>query len=188
MTEPEKTPDPNEPIRREEYERRHKALRSSYEHYARRSTRILRVLVGIGLVTGALSFYLLNENGQRTDETSKITKETSTFSMRLSKSIVESCRRNGNPLRKAVREFGGTLKDQLEKEIAQSKALEAAGTYEEIFPQYPPDKLHELIEKNRGSERKAVEEIKATIRTIEAVDCRANFPPPPKPAESAPAR
>lgn len=173
--------DPNEPILREEYERRHKALRLRYEGFAKRSYRILAVIVVVVLATGALSAYLLHENSQRTKETAKITKKTSRFSVTLSNNLIESCRTNGNPLRKAVRKFGETLDGQIEKGIAQSKALERAGTYQEIFPQYPADKLHVLLKQNRIEERKAVKEINEAIRSIEAVNCYARFPPPPLP-------
>lgn len=71
--------------------------------------------------------------------------------------LVESCERNGNPLREAVT----TL---LEDQIAQTQNLD----YSEFFPTVPEERLDALIEMQNDKRR-------ALLRTIQPVDCQALY-------------
>jgi len=153
--------DQNEPILRGEYERRHQELRGKYETYARRSTRILRVLVLVVLLTAGASAYLLRENGKRTED--------------ITASLIEGCQKNGNPLRGAARTFGHVLIAQTKHAIEQGKAFERTGTYREIFPSYPPDKLHELLVKSRKEERKKIKGLLRGVNKVATVNCQQQF-------------
>jgi hypothetical protein len=153
--------DPNEPIPREEYERRHLALQVKYDSFARRSQRILAALVVAVLLTGGVSAYLLHENAKRTED--------------INNTLVENCERNGNPLRGTVRLFGDVLVEKTADDIRQSLAFEQSGTYAEIFPTFPPDKLHTLLVENRESERKEIKQLKRAAEHARPVDCDKHF-------------
>jgi hypothetical protein len=154
--------DPKEPIHREEYERRHAALRQSYERFARRSTRILAFLVLVVLATGALSAYLLHENSQQTKE--------------INGSLIDNCKKNGNPLRTAVRRFGTVLIEQVQSDIAQSKTFEKRGVFAEIFPDYPPDKLRALLRSGREDERRKIGGLREAKKQVQPVNCEKRYP------------
>jgi len=154
--------DPKEPILREEYERRHAALRHSYETFARRSTLILALLVVVVLATGGLSAYLLSENSNQTRE--------------INGSLVDNCKRNGNPLRGAVRRFGTVLIEQVQSDIAQSKTFEKTGTFAEIFSNYPPDKLHALLASGRQGERRKIGGLREAKEQVQPINCEKRFP------------
>jgi hypothetical protein len=154
--------DPKEPILREEYERRHTALRQSYEKFARRSTRILTFLVLVVLATGGLSAYLLRENGQQTKE--------------INGSLVDNCKKNGNPLRAAVRRFGTVLIEQVQGDISQSKTFEKTGTFAEIFSNFPPDKLHALLASGREDERRKIGGLREAKQSVQPVNCEKRYP------------
>lgn len=155
---------PKEPILREEYERRHKVLSDRYESYARRSTRILGFLVVVVLATAALSTYLLHENGQRTKD--------------INDSLATNCIKTGNPLRSAVQLFGVTLIEKTEDDIRQSVAFEKAGTYKEIFPSYPSDKLHKLLVSNREDERIEIKKLRRAEEKADPINCEERFSHP----------
>lgn len=156
--------DPQEPILREEYERRHASLRQSYETFAKRSTRILTFLVIIMVATSGLSAYLLRQNGQQTQA--------------INSSLVENCEQNGNPLRAAVRKFGSTLIEQTQADIEQSLAFEKAGTFAEILPNFPPDKLHEFAVADREDEREKIRRLRAANEKVGPVNCEKRFQNP----------
>lgn len=163
VAEPAPKKDPKEPILRGEYELRHEALRQEYEAFAKKSTRILRVLLVVTLATAALSGYLLRENTRRVED--------------INSSLVQACEQNGNPLRWVVRQFGFVLIGQIEKNVEQSKTLEKAGTFEEIFPSYPSDKLHALLVKSREEERQDKEGLQSAISLASPVACEERYPP-----------
>lgn len=153
--------DPNEPIRREEYEHRHAKLQSRYERFARKSMRILGVLVVVSLVGAATSAYLLHENNQRTAD--------------IKESLVEGCQQNGNPLRKTVRKFGGVLIAQTQLSIDQSIAFEKTGLLKEFLPNLPPEERHELAAKNRRQERMKKSELRSALKNTRPVGCKARY-------------
>lgn len=156
--------DPKEPILREEYERRHAALRKSYETFAKRSTRILTFLVIVGIASAAFSTYLLHQNSQQTAA--------------INNSLVDNCEQNGNPLRAAVRKFGSTLIEQTQEDIEQSLAFEKAGTFAEILPDFPPDKLHEFAVADREDERQKIRGLRTATQKVSPVDCGKRFENP----------
>jgi hypothetical protein len=154
--------DPKEPILREEYERRHAALRQSYERFARRSTRILAFLVVVVLATGVLSAYLLHQNSDQTRE--------------INGSLVDNCKKNGNPLRTAVRRFGTVLIEQVQTDISQGKTFEKRGVFREIFPDFPPDKLHAFLRAGREDERRKIGGLRKAKKQVRPVNCEKRYP------------
>lgn len=156
-----KDQDPNEPILREEYERRHAALQQKYESFARRSQRILVAILLAGLLSAGVSAYLLRENSKRTQD--------------INESLVTNCKENGNPLRAAVRLFGRTLIEKTEDDIRQSLAFEKSGQYQEIFPSYPPAKLHRLLVENRENERVEIKGLRRAKEKAKPIDCVKHF-------------
>lgn len=153
--------DPKEPILREEYERRHQALQDKYEVFARRNQRaLITIVLGVFLVALS-SAYLLRENRERTRD--------------INSSLVENCEQTGNPLRAAVRQFGETLIGQTERNIEQNKTFEKTGTFAEIFPGYPPDKLHKLLVEGRENEHEEVAELQEATAKTHPLNCETRF-------------
>lgn len=72
--------------------------------------------------------------------------------------LIEGCERNGNPLRKVVRE-------QVRNEIQQSHNTDL---YRQFFPQIPPSKLHAAIAAQNAQRR-------AEIANLAPVDCTAQY-------------
>jgi len=153
--------DQNEPILRGEYERRHKALQEKYESFAKRSQRILIGIVLVTMLNAGISAFLLGQNNQRTED--------------ITDSQVSNCEKSGNPLRAAVRTFGNTLVTQTRKDIAQGKQFEEAGTYDEIFPGFPKDKLHDLLVEGREDQQEEIQELRKGIRAAHPINCKARF-------------
>jgi hypothetical protein len=157
---PEK--DPKEPLLREEYERRHKALQTKYETFARRTYRTLAVFfVGLLLTAGAAG-YLINENGERSGE--------------ITESLVKGCKESGNSLRKTVRKFGSTLIEQTQRQIDQSKAFEKSGVLAEFLPNFTPEERHALVVKSRQEDRKTKRELRKAKANAHPVACEARYP------------
>lgn len=155
--------DQNEPILRGEYERRHQELQDKYETFSRRTYRILAVFFLGLLATGGAAAYLLNENSNRTDE--------------ITTSQITNCETSGNPLRASVRTIGNTLITQTNKQIEQSEGFEKAGTYDEFFPGYPRDKLHELLVEGREDQRDEIHGLRKGVKQAHAINCKARYGP-----------
>lgn len=155
-------------VPREEYERRHTELRERYANFSKRTLRILKALVVVLLLNAVISAYLLNENGKRTDESTRFSKD-------LQASIIQSCKVSGNPTRKAVREFGHTLQKQIREELLQSAAYEKSGAYDKLFPKFDPDELHRLLEQNEKRGLKKIDEIQKAIDGVVGINCKNKY-------------
>lgn len=167
--------DPNKPLTRKEYEARHKALQDKYETFSRRTMRVLAVIVlGLFLVAGAAT-YLLNENGNRVDEASTLSKQSAELSVEIRESIIKSCETSGNSLRAATRKFGQALVNQITDQLQQSDIFAESGFYDELFPNLSEDRLSQLLAESRVRDLKTVADIRDGIADIGAVDCQARF-------------
>lgn len=154
--------DPNEPIPRGEYERRHEGLHRKYDTFSHRVGRTLAVFAVAILLTGGAAAWLIAQVTQQSDE--------------ISASLVRSCQTSGNPLRAATRQFGMTLIAQIRKDISQSSALDKSGQYAQFFPNIPPDELHELLEEQRKRDLATIGGLQAAVKNVAAVNCQEKFP------------
>jgi hypothetical protein len=155
-------------VPREEYEKRHEALRQRYENFSQKTLRILKLLVVVLLLNGLLGAYLVSENSNRVTENTR-------FAHALQASIIQSCNISGNPTRKAVREFGHALQNQIREELAQSTAYEKSGAYEKLFPNFDPDELHRLLEQNEKRGLKKIDEIQKAVDGVIAINCKNKY-------------
>jgi hypothetical protein len=92
-------------------------------------------------------------------ESVETSQATDNFATQLRDGLVESCEKNGNPLREY-------LASQALEEIAESKSLD----YEEFFPNIPPDKLHDLLQAQNESLREALK------GPLSPIDCAGLYP------------
>jgi hypothetical protein len=80
------------------------------------------------------------------------------FAEELRDGLVQTCERNGNPLRI-------TLAEILHDEIAQSQTADL----EKFFPQIPPAELERLVDEENRKRR-------IRLREIKPLDCAAQYP------------
>lgn len=85
--------------------------------------------------------------------------------------LINNCKENGNPLRIAVSKVLNNQAKKLDKELAQSYAV----NYKELFPKYDPVKLEELIAKNRKEIKEEKKSIAHLIYVNRPIDCDAQF-------------
>lgn len=153
--------DPNEPILRKEYERRHEGLHRKYDTFSHRVGRTLAVFAVAILLTGGAAAWLYAENARQAGD--------------IEATLVESCETSGNSLRAATAKFGEVLAGQVQDSVRQSKAFEASGTYTRLFPSTPPGELHALLAKSRAEKLQDKDEILRALEDLAPVDCRARF-------------
>lgn len=163
--------DPNEPMPRGEYEKRHKLLQQRYENFAGKSTRILLAICLIVFLTAVGTIYLFNENSKRVDD-------NASFAHALSASIVNTCKTSSNPFRRAVRIFGHTLIDQETRQLTQNEVLAKTHVYDELFPSFDPVRREELLARQRKEGLKTIKGLKKALLKVPPVPCEKKYPPP----------
>jgi hypothetical protein len=164
------------PLTREEYERRHKALRQSYETFARRVYKVLAIIVAGLVLNAAAGTYLFAENDGRSQDIEDLAKEAGEFSTELSDALVENCEDSGNPLRAAVRKFGDTLIGQIRTSQTQSDTFEQSGLYTKLFPNVTPGEIDQLLEASRQKNLITIEGLQGAINEVVGVDCGTKYP------------
>lgn len=118
------------------------------------------------------------EQAKRNSQTNRrLSRENKRLTVSLRDGLVEGCRTSGNPLRAAVRQFGGVLIDQTKAEIQQGEAFEKSGAYAEFFPGISAPRLHQLLAKQRLEKSGEIKGIRAAIKGIPAVDCVEQYSP-----------
>lgn len=111
------------------------------------SALLITTLVGLGRVGNVADEAKTNsENNTRLlHTTAKLLHRTAGLAKALHDGLVESCQRNGNPLRQIV-------KERIQRELAQT----SISRIQEFFPTLPRARLEALLEKSRAQNLKDI--------------------------------